>query len=91
LAKYHGQKIVSVDAGVIANFERAAEKPAAASAVTPNKEYPNGTLIRASDGKIYVLVNGKKHHIMSLVELSTYHGRKIIVISDTAITQYPTI
>lgn len=56
--------------------------------VLGTKLYPNGTLLRATDGKIYVIINGYKMHIVSLEDLKKYAGKKIINVSDQILNQY---
>ena len=51
--------------------------------------YADGTLIRGSDMKIYVLVNGTKAHIHTLAELfAKYRGQEILNVADGVIEQY---
>lgn len=52
------------------------------------KFYADGTLLKASDGKIYVIINGKKVHIISLEDLKKYSGNKIYNVTDTVLNQY---
>lgn len=56
--------------------------------VLGEKTYADGTLLRGSDKKVYVLKNGKLTHIRSLVELSKYQGQKIHDVSDSVINGY---
>jgi hypothetical protein len=86
LARYVGKKVVHVDATVIASFKQTVSSP-----VRSYKYYPKGELLRSKDTKIFVIVDGKKYHIMNLVELSAYYGRKITNVSDAVIAQYPTL
>jgi hypothetical protein len=49
----------------------------------------NGTLVRGSNKKIYVIVNGKRVYIPNLKELrKKYLGRPILDVSDSVIAQY---
>ncbi|MDP2587024.1 MAG: chitobiase/beta-hexosaminidase C-terminal domain-containing protein [Candidatus Komeilibacteria bacterium] len=57
-------------------------------AVLGVKTYANGTLLRGSNAKIYVVENGKLKHITSLKELTKYAGQEIIKVSDEVITSY---
>jgi hypothetical protein len=56
--------------------------------VLGEKTYADGTLLRGSDKKVYVLKNGKLTHIRSLVELSKYQGQKIHDVADSVINGY---
>jgi hypothetical protein len=79
LAKYHGQKIVNVDAGVIMRYQEVFYEIA----------YQNGSLLRSPDHKIYVLVSGKKKYISSLTELAyNYSGRIIYNVTYATIAKY---
>jgi hypothetical protein len=86
LAKYAGKKVTNVDASVIASFKQIVSSP-----VRSYKYYSKGELLRSKDTKIFVIVDGKKYHIMNLVELSAYYGRKITNVSDSAIGKYPAL
>jgi len=73
LAKHKGQ-ILNVDSATINNYLK--------------NNYPNGTLIRATnDKKIYVILEGKKMYIKSLTELQKYKG-KILNISASELSNY---
>jgi len=51
--------------------------------------YADGALIRGSDKKIFVIVNGRKAHIHTWAELAAhYPGKPILDVSDDIITQY---
>jgi hypothetical protein len=78
LAQYKGRTIVNVDAGVIMRYQE----------VFYEISYSNGDLLRSPDHKIYVLVNGKKQHIMTLNELANYSGRKIYNVASSVIAKY---
>ena len=56
--------------------------------VLGTKTYANGSLLRAVDKKVYVIVNGAKVHIKSLEDLKKYAGRKIYDVSDSVLNQY---
>jgi len=50
--------------------------------VLGEKVYADGTLVRyKGDSKIYVYINGIKHHIKTLAELQKYAGQEIINIT----------
>jgi hypothetical protein len=74
LRQYAGKEILTVSDG--------------APEVLGEKTYADGTLLRGSDKKIYVLRNGKLIHIRNLVELSKYQGQKIHDVSDSVINGY---
>jgi hypothetical protein len=66
LAKYRGP-ILKVSDDVINSFAKIS--------VLGVKKYADGTLIRGKgDIKVYVIKNGKKVHIKSLVELKKHKG-----------------
>jgi len=53
------------------------------------REYSDGTLIRGSDKKIYVLQNHIRKHISSLEELSmNYAGQEIFDVADDVVASY---
>jgi parallel beta-helix repeat protein len=52
------------------------------------KTYANGTLLKGSSAKIYLLVDGKKYHIKTLKELWSYRGKKAIKVTDEVLAQY---
>lgn len=52
------------------------------------KTYANGTLLKGSSAKIYLLVDGKKYHIKNLKELWIYRKNKTIKVSEEVLAQY---
>ncbi|HZJ41649.1 MAG TPA: hypothetical protein VFD51_01375, partial [Patescibacteria group bacterium] len=63
---------LKVDDATISSF--------ATKAVLGAKKYADGTLVKAKgDVKIYVIKDGKKVHIKSLVELKQYKGETLTV------------
>jgi hypothetical protein len=52
------------------------------------KTYRDGTLLRASNKKIYVVQNGRLLHITTLAALRAYAGQKILAVSDSVISSY---
>ena len=56
--------------------------------VLGTKTYANGTLLRGSDKKVYVILNGAKVHLKSLEDLKKYAGHKIYDVSDSVLNQY---
>ncbi|MCX6785613.1 MAG: peptidoglycan-binding domain-containing protein [Candidatus Komeilibacteria bacterium] len=73
----------SITAAAIKKYQSSAP-----SAVLGVKTYANGALLRGSDKKIYVLVNGQKQHITSLAELAKYRGQKIYDVNDAVVNSY---
>ncbi len=51
-------------------------------------EYAEGTLLRGSDKKIYVVKNGMLEHIRSLAQLRLYAGQKIYDVADGVISGF---
>lgn len=80
LAKYAGREILNVADSVIVSFPK--------TVVPEVQTYANGTLLRGSDKRIYVIVNGKKQYISSLKELAKYAGKEILNVADSVIAQY---
>ncbi|MDP2737039.1 MAG: hypothetical protein Q8O59_04670, partial [bacterium] len=72
LRKYQGQEICDVSDPVIRQY----------------LEFFNGQLIRGSNKRIYVITNGKKQPIFTLIELKKYLGREINNVSDQILGQY---
>ncbi len=56
--------------------------------VLGTKTYANGTLLKGSGAKIYLLVDGKKYHIKNLKELWTYRKNKIVKVTEEVLAQY---
>lgn len=58
-------------------------------AVLGVQKYADGTLIRGTDMKIYVIVDGHKVHVRSLAELfAKYRGQEIINVADEVLALY---
>ncbi len=73
LRKYAGQKIYDETDEVIRQY----------------LPFPNGSLIRGSIKKIYVITNGKRQPIFTLAELrKKYRGQKIYDVSDKILGLY---
>jgi len=53
-------------------------------------QYADGSLIRGSDHKIYLIDGGIKKYIPSLKELAEYRGQAILAATDEELAQYPT-
>ncbi|MBU4216336.1 hypothetical protein L6270_02095 [Candidatus Parcubacteria bacterium] len=80
LIQYIGKKIINVGYGNLGGYEKIV--PAA-------KKYADGTLLRATNKKIYVVMNGKKKQVMNLVELRAKHANKPIHnVSESILGQY---
>lgn len=95
LRKHVGKPILDVEDSVILNFaalnavtETEEEAPATEGQVLGVSSIANGTLVRGSDKKIYVIINGKKSHIHSLAELAKYVGKPILDVADDVLAQY---
>jgi hypothetical protein len=54
------------------------------------KLYTDGTLLRGSDKKIYIIKGQEKKYITSLNELAKYRGRSIIKATDQELSAYQT-
>jgi hypothetical protein len=81
LAKYAGKEIVKVDSSVINAFQMVN--------VLGAKKYGDGQLIRNDDVKVFVILNGKKKHILNLDELRTnYFGKSIYKVTAEELEQY---
>jgi len=79
LAQYAGQKIYDVENIVLIQYPE----------VLKIKVFADGMLIRGADTKVYVIKNGKKQHIRSLLELQkNYFGKKIYDVSDETLSKY---
>ena len=78
LRAYKGHEIFNVSDEILAQYKQ----------VLGVKIYADGTLLRGPDHKIYVIIGGKKHHILDLAELHQYRGHKIINVVDDALAQY---
>lgn len=50
--------------------------------------YPDGSLLRGPDKKIYLIKNGYRKYISNLQELKKYAGREIIDAGNTDLNQY---
>jgi hypothetical protein len=68
--------------------ELARIKSCSSGSVLGEKIYADGTLLRGSNNKIYVVVGDKLLHIASLKELAKYVGEKIFDVSDETIASY---
>jgi hypothetical protein len=81
LAKYNGKEIIKVDSSVINAFQMVG--------VLGAKKYGEGQLIRNGDDRIFVIINGKKKHIINLAELAKYYfGKQIYKVSAEELEQY---
>lgn len=52
------------------------------------KIYPDGTLLRGNDGRIFLVKAGAKKYITDLQELSKYRGREIITATNEELSCY---
>lgn len=78
LYAYRGHEIFNVSNQVLAQYKQ----------VLGIKIYADGTLLRGPDHKIYVILGGKKRHILDLAELSEYFGHKINNVGADVLAQY---
>ncbi len=77
LSLYRGKPIIRVDAATLSSYDE--HKFA---------KLRNGDLFRGPDNRIYVIKNGKKQHIRSLIELRQYHGKKINNVDTATVAHY---
>ncbi|MDP2812627.1 MAG: PA14 domain-containing protein [bacterium] len=83
LSKYYfGKRIYNIDRLALELYKDWTGK------VSGVKEYPDGSLLRSRDMKIYIIENGKKVYISNLEELKKYAGQDIFDVSDEVISQY---
>lgn len=48
--------------------------------------FAEGTMIRAKNGKIFIITNNQKRHIVNLIELRKHHaGKKFIAVDDATL------
>lgn len=81
LAKYAGREIITVDASVINAFQMVS--------VLGEKKYGDGTLIRNDNVKVYVIIDGKKKHILNIPELAQfYFGLPIYHVTEAELALY---
>jgi hypothetical protein len=78
LIKYRGP-ILNVSDDVIASYSQAQ--------VLGERIYAEGTLLRGSDNKVYVVIGNSLYHIRTLQELAKYRG-PILNVSDNVIASY---
>ena len=81
LRAYKNKKINNVSDEVSAGYPDLASKAEAGQA----------SLVRGTDKKIYLIVNGKRKHLKNLTELINYRGREITYMSNKALDGYPPI
>ncbi|MDD5749314.1 MAG: DUF642 domain-containing protein [Patescibacteria group bacterium] len=79
---YSGKRIYNVDYRVMDIY------PDWTGQVSGVKEYADGSLLRSPDKKVYLIKEGKKHHISSLEELMKYAGQNIIDVSFEVLAKY---
>ncbi|MFA6410499.1 MAG: hypothetical protein WCW26_02915 [Candidatus Buchananbacteria bacterium] len=83
---YQGQKIYDVDYGVIAQYTTQ-QTPAATQQVLGVKQYADGTLLKAPDGIIYIVVN-QKVRVATAAEQKNTAGQKIYDVDYETINNY---
>jgi hypothetical protein len=85
LAKYAGKEIITVKDSVIASYAKVS-----GGSVLGDKKYGNGQLIRNNNVKVFVIIDGKKKHILNLTELAKYYfGKPIYHVSVEELASYP--
>jgi len=72
-------------------FKKEEAPQAAAPQILGKKIYADGALLRGSDKKVYLIVNGQKKHIFNLKELAQYAGQKIYDVENIVLIQYPEV
>ncbi|MFA5021564.1 MAG: hypothetical protein WC508_00575 [Patescibacteria group bacterium] len=85
--KYEGQKINNVDYWVIADYQQLPVL-SPSQQVLGVKQYADGSLIRTSDGRIYIIENQSARYISSLDELKKYANQKIYNVTSDVVIQY---
>jgi len=81
LANYQGREINDISYEVLAQYPE----------VLGVKVYATGNLLRGSDKKVYLIIDGKRKLIKNLQELINYRGREIINVDGRALESYPLI
>ena len=81
LANYQGREINDVSYEVLVQYPE----------VLGVKVYATGNLLRGSDKKVYLIIDGKRKLIKNLQELINYRGREIINVDGRALESYPLI
>lgn len=79
-----GQRIYNVLTDVLDNYP----DWTANQQILGIKEYADGSLIRGTDMKVYIIENGHKRHIHTLKELLKYAGQPIYNVSDEVLNRY---
>ena len=79
---HFGERIYNVLSAVVDSYENWTGE------VLGIKDYADGTLLRGSDHKVYILEDGQKRHIKSLEELVKYFGQEIVDVSDEILARY---
>ena len=82
---YFGKRIYNISWGVFNGYPDYNEDSGLVAGV---KVYSDGTLLRGSDKKVYIIESGHKRHIISLEELKKYTGKEIVNVSDDVLNQY---
>ncbi len=82
--KFKGQPIENI------TFEELAQYPDLNAKVLGTKVFPNGTLVRAEDYRVYVIENGYKRYLPTLEDIRAFKGKKIQNVTYTDLAQYET-
>lgn len=82
--KFKGKPIENI------TFEELAQYPDLNAKVLGTKVFPNGTLVRAEDYRVYVIENGYKRYLPTLEDMRAFKGKKIQNVTYTDLAQYET-
>lgn len=72
----------------LTNFAVFSEQPVTQE-VLGETTYADGTLLRGSDKRIFVVIGGKLQRILNLKELAQYADQEILEVEDSVIASYP--
>jgi len=80
--------VVNFSVNHLTNFAVFSEQPVSQQ-VLGETTYADGTLLRGSDKRIFVVVGGKLQRILTLKELTQYADQEILEVEDSIIASYP--
>jgi hypothetical protein len=81
---YLGQRIYNVLTDVLDNYPDWEDN----KQILGIKEFADGSLLRGSDMRIYIIEDGHKRHIKTLKELAKYAGEEIYNVTDDVLNKY---
>jgi hypothetical protein len=87
LKKYAGKPILNITADQFdqySDYVKSASEPASVS----NSQIGEGSLVRDSEMRIYVIKNGKKVYIPNVTDLKKYKGKIIHDLNDNQISEF---